>query len=141
MGASAAGFWVCYATVAHRSLLLMLLREDLPQDLLATAEAATAWVNTERGSEFTLTGLADAPVSGESGDQMALVLCDGELCAREDLRVRSPQSEGLQFEFLEAPKDGIPPLLDPPVGVRAGWLEAQLEKFEFVLLLFYRGRW
>jgi hypothetical protein len=35
----------------------------------------------------------------------------------------------------------IPPLLDPPVGVRREWLDRQLEQHEFVLLLFYRGLW
>jgi len=35
----------------------------------------------------------------------------------------------------------IPPLLDPPGGLRSKWLDAQLDKFEFVVLLYYRGLW
>ena len=35
----------------------------------------------------------------------------------------------------------IPPLLDPPIGVRTGWLNAQLDKHKFVVLVFYRGLW
>ena len=35
----------------------------------------------------------------------------------------------------------IPPLLDPPEGVRRSWLDDELAKHEFVLLLFYRGLW
>lgn len=119
----------------------MLLRDDLPESLLKQAEAATAWVNKQRGSTFTLTGLADTPEPGNAPAQLALVLCDGELCAREDIRLHAGEEQGFRFELVEAPPDGIPPLLDPPVGMRATWLEEQLEKFEFMLLLFYRGRW
>ena len=31
--------------------------------------------------------------------------------------------------------------LDPPPGLRARWLDEQLEQHDFLLLLFYRGRW
>ena len=41
-----------------------------------------------------------------------------------------------------SPKIGSPaPLLDPPPGVRAGWLDDVLPKYSFVVLVFYRGFW
>ena len=33
------------------------------------------------------------------------------------------------------------PLLDPPAGVRTGWLDDVLQKYSFVVLVFYRGFW
>ena len=42
----------------------------------------------------------------------------------------------LESEFFE-----VPTLLDPPVGVRRTWLDDQLTKHDFILLLFYRGLW
>ena len=52
-----------------------------------------------------------------------------------------PVGDGFRFSFVEAAVRDIPPLLDPPVGVRSQWLAGQLKKHEFVLLLFYRGLW
>ncbi len=120
----------------------MLLREDIPESFLAPAEAALRWINAKEGTSYELTGLAEAPRTAtfESPAELGLVLCDGDLCSREQIRITGSDG-GWQFEPAEAPVAEIPPLLDPPVGVRSRWLEAQLEKFEFVLLLFYRGRW
>jgi len=52
-----------------------------------------------------------------------------------------PAAGRYEFEAIDAQDTLIPPLLDPPVGLRRAWLDGQMEKFEFVLLLFYRGRW
>jgi hypothetical protein len=42
----------------------------------------------------------------------------------------------------ETPAVGSPaPLLDPPAGARAGWLDQVLAKHAFTVLLFYRGFW
>jgi hypothetical protein len=42
----------------------------------------------------------------------------------------------------ETPEVGSPaPLLDPPAGVRAGWLDQVPPKHAFTVLLFYRGFW
>ncbi|MEL0048711.1 MAG: hypothetical protein VW867_08700, partial [Gammaproteobacteria bacterium] len=77
---------------------------------------------------------ADAPF------EVGLVLCDGEICAREQIHI-IPDGGAYQFKFADEAEPDIPPLLDPPVGVRREWLDKQLEKHEFVLLLYYRGLW
>ena len=69
-----------------------------------------------------------------------LVLCDGVICAREQIRV-TPYGDAFQFNFADEAEPDIPPLLDPPVGVRREWLDKQLGKHEFVVLLYYRGLW
>ena len=41
-----------------------------------------------------------------------------------------------------APDDAAPaPELDPPPGARRGWLDRELARHPFVLLVFYRGFW
>ena len=72
--------------------------------------------------------------------ELGLVLCDGEICAREQIRV-APSGDGFQFSFVDAAEREIPPLLDPPEGVRSGWLEAEMARHKFLVLLFYRGLW
>ncbi len=69
-----------------------------------------------------------------------MVLCEGEVCAREQVRIRA-RGDGFEVTAIEADDPAIPPLLDPPAGVRRTWLDAQLAKHKFVLLLYYRGRW
>ena len=120
----------------------MLLREDIPEPFLAPAEAAVRWINEQEGRSYELTGLADAPATPHPGSpiEMGLVLCDGELCSREQIRITGSDGKW-EFDAGQVAAQEIPPLLDPPAGVRRTWLEAQLGKFEFVLLLFYRGRW
>jgi hypothetical protein len=39
------------------------------------------------------------------------------------------------FRYAPQASPDIPSLLDPPEGIRAGWLDQKLEKFEFVVLL------
>jgi hypothetical protein len=123
----------------------MLLREEIPPELRPPAEAALAWLNGERGTNYALTGLADAQAA-EAGRapastfELGLVLCEGDICAREQVSVRR-EGESYEFSFVEAPPAEIPALLDPPRDVRRRWLDQQLETFDFILLLFYRGRW
>ena len=122
----------------------MHLREDIPASLLPQAQAALEWINSERGTRFELTGLADsdpAPAS-EPGQtyELGLVVCDGEICAREQVVVTESNGQ-YGFAFAEAHAATIPPLLDPPLGLRRQWIDEQLGKFDFILLLFYRGRW
>ena len=116
--------------------------ENIPDHLAPAAQAALVWINNARASEYALTGLVD--VDGiESADEpfeFGLVLCDGEICAREQVRV-VPNGDAFQFDFAAESEPDIPPLLDPPVGVRREWLDRQLEQHEFVLLLYYRGLW
>ena len=117
--------------------------ENIPQQLQAPVVAARDWINSNKGTQFSVTGLvgeeqALAARPGESFE-LGIVLCDGEICSREQV-VITPNGDGYRIG-LKQPEFEIPPLLDPPAGVRKGWLSEQLEKHEFLLLLFYRGRW
>lgn len=117
---------------------------EVPAELQPAVEAALAWFNRERGANFRLTGLVDGEEAmrrdAERPMELGLVLCDGELCQREQVRIE-PTGHGFSISAVEAGEDSIPPLLDPPLGVRASWLDDQLEKHDFILLLFYRGLW
>lgn len=120
-------------------------QQDIPETLRPVAEAAVRWVNLEQGHAFELTGLVDYESAlsagpAEAAYDLGLILCDGEICARQQVRVE-PGETGPQFSFVAAQAAEIPPLLDPPVGVRANWLDSVLAKHQFVLLLFYRGLW
>jgi hypothetical protein len=120
------------------------IEESIPPALRPQAEAALAWINETQGEAFELTGLVDyeqaLSAQPDAGYELGLVLCDGEICAREQVRVQ-PSDDGYQFNLVEAAAREIPPLLDPPAGVRSAWLAGELAKHDFVLLLFYRGLW
>ena len=128
------------------------IEETIPDALAAEAEAARAWFARNRGSEFKLTGIVDPEDVRErdstaAARELQLILCgsqDGqEVCLRERFEVR-PASDGFEVVHLEdtAPALGSPaPLLDPPVRVRAKWLDEALAKHLFVVLVFYRGFW
>ncbi len=122
----------------------MQLRENIPSQLTASADAALAWINDQRGTQFRLTGLVDAEaaLAAKAGEaiELGLVLCEGDVCLREQVRIQ-PRGESFEVTAIEAEHEGIPPLLDPPAGVRRTWLDDQLAKHDFILLLFYRGRW
>ena len=123
---------------------LMNQDESIPASLRPQAEAAVSWINETQGSSYELTGLVDSELAlrAEAGEEyeLGLVLCDGEICAREQVRV-GPSGDGFQFSLVDAAERGIPPLLDPPQGVRSSWLEAELARHKFMVLLFYRGLW
>ncbi len=122
----------------------MQLREKIDPAVLAPAEAAVTWLNKDRGTNFRLTGLVDddatAPARIGDASELGLVLCDADICAREQVRVVKTEA-GFDVSSVGIDDDLIPALLDPPVGVRSRWLDDQLAKFDCVLLLFYRGRW
>ena len=120
----------------------MHLREDIPERLLPAAEAALSWVNDVRGTSYELTGLVDVDEAGNADEpfDVGLVLCDGEICMREQVRVL-PEGGAYRFDFVAEATPDIPPLLDPPEGIRSAWLDAQLQNHEFVVLLYYRGLW
>ena len=124
--------------------ILMQQDEIVPASLRPQAEAAVSWINETQGRTYELTGLVDyeAALRAEAGEayELGLVLCDGEICAREQVRV-APSGDGFQFSFADAEEREIPPLLDPPEGVRSGWLDAELARHKFLVLLFYRGLW
>ncbi len=119
-------------------------QQDIPTALRAPVNAALQWINEQENANFEVTGLVDidsalAAHPGESFE-LGLVLCDGELCARQQLRF-TPGNQGFTYSYTDQAEREIPPLLDPPMGVRSRWLDSVLQKHEFVLLLFYRGLW
>ena len=128
------------------------IEETIPDALAAEAEAARAWFSQERGSDFKLTGIVDPDDIGERGSataarELQLILCgsqDGqEVCLRERFEL-SPSSDGYDVVHLKetSPDLGSPaPLLDPPPGVRKGWLDTVVANHAFVVLVFYRGFW
>ncbi len=123
---------------------LMQQDEDIPTSLRPQAEAAVSWINETQERSYELTGLVDyeQALCAEAGEsyELGLVLCDGEICAREQVRV-GPSGDGFQYSFVDAAEREIPPLLDPPEGVRSGWLEVEMARHKFLVLLFYRGLW
>lgn len=129
-----------------------LIEETIPDALKPEAEAARAWFSKAHGSEFKLTGIvAPEQVDGRESNaavrELQLILCgtqEGqEVCLRERFEVR-PTGYGFDVVHLKdrVPESGYPtPLLDPPAGVREGWLDTVVTKHEFVVLVFYRGFW
>lgn len=117
---------------------------DIPAALEPPAHAALKWINASQQQTFELTGLVEteAALGAQAGEayELGLVLCDGEICARQQVRVQTV-GDDYQFALVEAAERAIPPLLDPPQGVRASWLSNVMARHEFVLLLFYRGLW
>jgi len=122
----------------------MLTRDEIPPALVPPTERALAWLNAMQRTNFKLTGLADPIVERNTSElspfTLHLVLCDGDICTRKDIEVLQ---KGLDWSFVvrEDEDAEIPPLLDPPKGHRTDWIDDQLKKHEFILLLFYRGRW
>ena len=123
---------------------MVTVADDIPAKLMPAATAALAWVNEERGADFKLTGVVDADAAlaapADAAVEFGLVLCEEEVCLREQVRVER-RDGGFEVSAVEAAPSLIPPLLDPPAGVRRDWLERQLGKHEFALLLVYRGLW
>ncbi len=120
------------------------MQTEIPADLEAPVQAALAWINASQDKTYELTGLVDidqalAAREGESFE-LGLVLCDGEICAREQVRIQ-PTDGQFAVGYADMAERDIPPLLDPPAGLRSRWLDEVLDKHEFVLLLFYRGLW
>ena len=118
--------------------------EEVPIELKTAADAALAWINRERSAQFKITGLVDPgeAMGQEPGRpiELALVLCDGDECRREHVRLDA-KGQGFEVSAIAAETSVIPPHLDPPFGVRRSWLDDQLGKHAFIVLLFYRGLW
>ena len=117
---------------------------EIPDALKPAVEAALGWLNEERNASFRLTGLVDAERALEANRdapfELGLVLCEDEVCLREQVRIE-PADDGYRVSAVEGAAGLIPPHLDPPAGVRRDWLDRQLGRHEFALLLFYRGLW
>jgi len=128
------------------------VEESIPPNLADEAEAARAWFSRDRGADFKLTGIVDPDEVRERDSttlarELQLILCGTragqDVCLRERFEVKLA-SEGFDVTLLgdSTPDVGSPaPLLDPPVGVRAGWLTRVLAQHAFVVLVFYRGFW
>jgi hypothetical protein len=121
--------------------------EEIPSILRPEVAAALAWLNDERGSSFRVTGVVDpdealAERRDDGALELGLVLCQGDLCTQERVRVR-PRQGGFDCSLLEPAQtpDDIPAHLDPPAGARQSWLDEQLARHAFVVLVFYRGFW
>ena len=117
---------------------------EIPERLLEPSAAALRWLNESQQTQFELTGVVDYEAALEQGldkpFEVGLVLCDGEICKREQVRI-TPIGEDYAFSLGAEVQRDIPSLLDPPPGVRSSWLDKQLASYEFVVLLFYRGLW
>ncbi|MBW2694027.1 MAG: hypothetical protein JRE57_15575 [Deltaproteobacteria bacterium] len=132
------------------------VEEIIPDGLAAEAEAARAWFVRDQSTDFKLTGIVDPedvlePDAATGARELQLILCghqEGQdVCLKERFEVKAG-TDGFQVARIEEAaqdsklKNGSPaPLLDPPVGVRASWLDGVLAKHSFVVLVFYRGFW
>ena len=117
--------------------------EKIPELLIEPVEAARDWLNNNHGTDFIVTGLVDYDAAlnatPEESFELGVVLCDGEICKREKI-LFTP--EGGKYRFnISQPDFEMPAVLDPPPGLRLKWLDKKLGEQEFLLLLFYRGRW
>ena len=117
---------------------------EIPERLQEPVAAALTWFNESRNSGFEVSGIVDfedaLTASSLESFEFGLVLCDGEICDKAQIRC-VPHGDGFNFSLVEGRLGDIPALLDPPIGVRANWLNQVFEKHEFVVLLFYRGLW
>jgi hypothetical protein len=121
----------------------MQVVEKIPEALRPEVDAALAWLNVEQRRSFKLTGVVDPEVAEQSGSaphELTLILCDGDLCVREQVRVRAG-SGGFEISRVDAARKDPPAELDPLPGVRTGWLDEAVAKHAFVVLVFYRGFW
>lgn len=119
--------------------------EEIPPGLGAEVSAALAWINAERQSAFRVTAIVDpeqalAHRDDPDGFDLSLVLCSGDLCVREQVRVHR-DGGAIRCEASGAARapGEAPALLDPPAGTRSGWLAEKLAQHAFVVLVFYRG--
>ncbi len=118
--------------------------QAIPEALKPEVDAALAWLNAENGAQFEVSGIVDPErtlAQPEDGVRdLSLVLCQGDLCVREQLRVERGRA-GIECSRANAVSDDPPAELDPREGVRSGWIDKQLAKHAFVVLVFYRGFW
>ena len=95
--------------------------QDVPYKLRPQVEAAVSWINQSQNRTFELTGLVDyepaMDAAVDEGYELGLVLCDGEICTREQVRVE-PSQDGWDYSLVATVERDIPPLLDPPEGLR-----------------------
>jgi len=136
-----------YAIIAQKrcGTLYATMRtvEEIPEALRPEVDAALAWLNAEQRRHFQVTGVVDPEIAERSSGaahDLTLILCDGDLCVREQVRVRAG-SGGFEITRADAARADPPAELDPLPGVRTGWLAGALAEHAFVVLVFYRGFW
>ena len=118
--------------------------ERVPDNIATPVDAALEFIRAKRGDGFDITGIVDPldafEIEKTEPIEMGLILCDGEICIREQVLLTKV---GESWAVSEADqKDSlIPAHLDPPAGVRLDWLQRQIDDYSFVLLLYYRGLW
>ncbi len=121
----------------------MRIVEEIPEALAAEVGAALAWVNHAQKRSFKVTGVVDPELverAAGAAHDLTLILCEGDVCLREQVRV-SPGGSGFEIRGSDAARSDPPADLDPRPGARAGWLDAALSRHAFVLVVFYRGFW
>ncbi len=121
----------------------MQIVEEIPAALQLEIDSALAWLNAEQGTHFHVTGVVDPEIALRSGGaphDLTLILCEGDRCVREQVRVRAHHGD---FEITRVAADRVDPPaeMDPRPGVRKSWLDAALARHAFVVLIFYRGFW
>ena len=124
--------------------------ETIPDLLQPEVDAALTWWNKTQTDEFEVTGIVDADISLGASDprELKLVLCGGDTCQQQSFKLTSTNG-GAGFDVALAESEVLTlgasaepqAELDPPPGVRRGWLDSVLSKHPFVVLVFYRGFW
>ncbi len=118
--------------------------ERVPDNIATPVDAALEFIRAKRGDGFDITGIVDPLDAFEIEKiepiELGLILCDGEICIREQVLLTKV---GENWAVSEADQEDslIPAHLDPPAGVRLDWLQRQIDDYSFVLLLYYRGLW
>ena len=128
---------------AVRVVTLVHVLEEIPAPLQREVDAALAWLSAEQGRQFKLTGVVDPELAERSSGEphtLTLIVCEGDQCLREQVRVRAVNGD---FEISRADnsRKDSPAELDPLPGVRKDWLERAMTMHSFVVLVFYRGFW
>lgn len=123
----------------------MEMDQDIPEVLRPQAEAALSWINATQEESYSLTSLVgyEKALEAKAGEsyELGLVLCNGDICTRELIQVEPAGGDKYLFSFADVKERDIPPLLDPPEGIRAEWIDSTLAKHEFAVMVFYRGLW
>ncbi|HAO55599.1 MAG TPA: hypothetical protein DCR03_08325 [Gammaproteobacteria bacterium] len=132
-------FWSSLFLMSNQTIL-----ERVPDNIATPVDAALEFIRAKRGDGFDITGIVDPldafEIEKTEPIELGLILCDGEICIREQVLLTKV---GENWAVSEADqKDSlIPAHLDPPAGVRLDWLQRQIDDYSFVLLLYYRGLW
>ena len=121
--------------------------ETIPSALQPQVDAALAWFNASSDAAdeaFKVTGILDAEETLGGSGELRLIMCGGDRCEQRSFRVSGTYGDWqvqLSDDVLTSVEEKPQAELDPPPGVRSGWLDTVLAQHAFVVLLFYRGFW